>query len=293
MPLDQIDVDKIGTAPVEKEMTFLEHLEELRWHIIRSLVAIVVIATAVFLAKDWVTAMIFAPTKPEFITYDVICDLLTAVKSNINPAEDCMSPPPIEIITPKFGEKFITFLKISIVLGFIVSFPYIFWEFWRFIKPGLYDEERKAARGVVVVCSLLFLTGVCFGFFVVAPFAVTFLAGFDINEITTSTASFSSYISYITMFTVPIGIVFELPVVVFFLSKVGLITPEFMKKYRRHAFVLILIAAAAITPPDVITQFLIGIPLYALYEVSIIISRRVVAKQQKEWEEEGKQLAKR
>ncbi|MEL6720592.1 MAG: twin-arginine translocase subunit TatC, partial [Bacteroidota bacterium] len=237
---------------------------------------------AVFLAKDWVTSMIFAPTKPGFITYDVICDLLTTLRPNINPEDSCMSPPPIDIITPKFGEKFITFLKVSIVLGFVISFPYIFWEFWRFIKPGLYDQERKAARGVVLICSFLFMTGVSFGYFVVAPFAVTFLAGFDINEISTSTASFSSYVNYMTMFTVPIGVVFELPIVVFFLSKIGLVTPEFMKKYRRHAFVLILIAAAAITPPDVITQFLIGVPLYVLYEISIVISKRVVAKQQKE-----------
>ncbi|MEM8525753.1 MAG: twin-arginine translocase subunit TatC, partial [Bacteroidota bacterium] len=262
---------------------------ELRWHIIRSLIAMVVVAIAVFLAKDWVTAFIFAPTKGEFVTYDIICQLVHLVNAN----GDCMSPPPIEIITPKFGEKFITFLKISIILGFVVAFPYVFWEFWRFIKPGLYDEERKAARGVVFICSFLLLTGVSFGYFIISPFAVTFLAGFEINEIATSTASFSSYVNYMTMFTVPIGIVFELPVLVFFLSKVGLVTPEFMKKYRRHAFVLILIAAAAITPPDVITQFLIGVPLYVLYEISIVISKRVVAKQQKEWEEEGKELARR
>jgi sec-independent protein translocase protein TatC len=137
------------------------------------------------------------------------------------------------------------------------------------------------------------LTGVLFGYFIIAPFAVTFLAGFEIEQITTTTASFSSYVTYMTMFTVPVGIVYELPVVVFFLSKVGLVTPEFMRTYRRHAFVLILIAAAAITPPDVITQFLIGVPLYFLYEVSIIISKRVVAKQQREWEAEGKALAKK
>lgn len=286
MPLDQIGLEP---ETVEKEMTFLEHLEELRWHIIRSLIAVAVVAVVVFMSKDLVTGLIFAPTKAEFITYDVLCNIVTSVYEE----GKCMTPPPMQFITPKFGEKFITFLKISIVLGIVVSFPYIFWEFWRFIKPGLYDNERKAARGVVFICSFLFLTGVFFGYFVISPFAVTFLAGFEIQEIQDATPSFASYVSYLTMFTVPIGIVFELPIVVYFLSKVGLVTPEFMKKYRRHAFVLILVAAAAITPPDVITQFLIGVPLYILYEISIIISRRVVAKQAKEWEAEGKALAKR
>lgn len=288
MPLDQVDVDKLPLNGTEKEMTFLEHLEELRWHIVRSIVAIVVVGVVVFLSKDWVTAMVFAPTKPEFITYDIICRVVTSIYAN----GDCMTPPNIVFITPKFGEKFITFLKISIVLGVVVSFPYLFWEFWRFVKPGLYEAERKAARGVVFICSFLFLSGVFFGYFVIAPFAVTFLSGFEIEEITDVTTSFSSYVGYLTMFTVPVGIVFELPVVVFFLSKVGLVTPEFMRKYRRHAFILILVAAAAITPPDVITQFLIGVPLYILYEISIVISKRVIAKQAKEWEEEGKALAK-
>ncbi|MEM1327685.1 MAG: twin-arginine translocase subunit TatC [Bacteroidota bacterium] len=288
MPLDQVDVDKLPVDGQEKEMTFLEHLEELRWHIVRSVVAVTVIGVVVFLSKDPVMKMVFAPLNETFVTYGVLCDIVKAFYAE----GTCMTPPDIEIITPKFGEKFITFLKISIVLGVVVAFPYIFWEFWRFIKPGLYDQERKAARGVVFICSALFLTGVLFGYFIIAPFAVTFLAGFEIEQITTTTASLSSYVTYLTMFTVPVGIVYELPVVVFFLSKVGLVTPEFMRKYRRHAFILILVAAAAITPPDVITQFLIGVPLYFLYEISIIISKRVVAKQAKEWEEEGKALSK-
>ena len=167
------------------------------------------------------------------------------------------------------------------MIGIVVSFPYIFWEIWRFIKPGLYVKEQKAARGMVTICSGLFLTGVLFGYYIISPFAITFLAGYEIEGVVAMPA-LSSYINYMTMFTLPVGIVFELPIVVFFLSKIGLVTPEFMKSYRRHAVILILILAAIITPPDVITQVLVGMPLYVLYEISIVISRRVVNKQKQE-----------
>ncbi len=281
MPLDQVDVK--NTPKVEKEMTFLQHLEELRWHLIRAVIAVFAIAIMVFLAKSWVLKIVFGPTQPDFITYEIICQIIT----NFSPGSACLRPIEINFITPNFGEKFITYLKISIILGLVAAFPYVFWEFWRFISPGLYDTERKAARGVVFVCSALFMLGVSFGYFVIAPFAVTFLTSFEIEGIDGAYPAFSSYVNYLIMFTLPVGIVFELPVVVFFLSKVGLITPEFMKQYRRHAFVIILIAAAAITPPDVITQILIALPLYILYEISITISRRVVKKQQELFEREG------
>ncbi|MFT5385639.1 MAG: sec-independent protein translocase protein TatC [Saprospiraceae bacterium] len=172
-------------------------------------------------------------------------------------------------------------------MGIVFGFPYIFWEFWRFIKPGLYPDEKKAARGVVFVCSFLFITGVCFGYFIISPFAITFLVGYDLGAI--STPSLASYVDYMTMFTLPVGIVFELPVVVYFLTKIGLVTPSFLKSYRKHAFVIIIILAAVITPPDVITQFLVGIPLYILYEISIVISKRVVAKQEAQEEKEEKE----
>jgi len=178
----------------------------------------------------------------------------------------------------ELGEQFFTHLKVSIWLGIIISFPYIFWEMWRFIKPGLYAKEQKAARGIVFVCSFLFLLGVLFGYYVISPFAITFLAGYSIATEVVSSPTLSSYVNYMTMFTVPTGIIFELPVVVYFLSRIGLVTPEFMKKYRRHAVIVILIFAAIITPPDVITQFLIGIPVFILYEISIHISRRAAKK---------------
>lgn len=262
-------------------MTFLEHLEELRWHLIRSIVAVVVLAIIIFLAKDWVFRdVIFGPRYENFISYRAMCGLGEQLGFG---DKFCFIPPEFNTIGVAFGELFITHMKVSFVLGFIVAFPYLFWEIWRFIKPGLHTHENKAIRGVVFICSSLFMLGVAFGYFIISPFAINFLGGYQI-EGAISQPSISSYVNYMTMFTIPTGLVFELPVVVYFLSKVGLLTPEFMRTYRRHAFVLILIVASIITPPDVMTQFLIGIPLYLLYEVSIYISKRVTKKMAKKLE---------
>ena len=264
MPLDQVDVDKMEL--VQKEMSFLDHLEELRWHIIRALIAVGVVGILLFLFYRIIFEyVIFGPARPEFITYRLICQASEAL---------CFTPPAIPTQAIGFGESFIMAIKTSFIMGIIVAFPYIFWEFWRFIRPGLYDKEQKATRGIVVICSLLFLTGVLFGYFIIAPFAVNFLMGFTIPGVQ-NTPTLSSFLNYMIMFTAPAGMIFELPIVVYFLSKVGLLTPEFMKKYRRHSFIIILLLAAVVTPPDVVTQFLIGIPLYILYEISIVISRRV------------------
>lgn len=275
MALDQIDVDKMEEQQ-ENEMSFMEHLEELRWHLIRSVLSIFVFGTAIFLAKDFIfNTILFAPRYESFWTYQTICKLSNAIGAGNTL---CFFPPPFKLITPQFGELFLTHLKVSIMLGFVVSFPFIFWEIWRFVKPGLYDKERKVTRGVVLICSFLFLTGILFGYFIISPFAVTFLAGYQIAGIEEATPALSSYINYMIMFTVPAGLIFELPIVIYFLAKIGLVTADFMKKYRKHALVIILMVSAIVTPPDVVTQFLIGIPLFILYELSIHIARRVEKK---------------
>ncbi|MEO0779419.1 MAG: twin-arginine translocase subunit TatC, partial [Bacteroidota bacterium] len=161
-----------------------------------------------------------------------------------------------------------------------VAFPYIFYEIWRFIRPGLLPKERRAARGVVVICSLLFMMGVLFGYYVISPFAINFLGNYDMGA--TNAPTLSSFVNYMTMFTLPTGILFQLPVAVFILTKVGLLSVQFMRTYRRHAFVLILILSAFLTPPDVITQILIGCPLYFLYEGSILIAKRVERRREAE-----------
>ncbi len=250
----------------EKEMSFLDHLEELRWHLVRSLVAVLFFAILTFVFKRFVfDNIILAPKNASFITYQFFCGLSELT---------CFYPPEFTIMPRELGEQFFTHLKVSIWLGIVISFPYLFWEMWRFVKPGLYPNEKKAARGMVFICSFLFLLGVLFGYFVISPFAVSFLAGYSISNEVVSSPSLASYVNNMTMFTIPTGIIFELPIVIFFLSRIGLVTPELMRNYRRHAIVIILIFAAIITPPDIVTQFLIGLPVLVLYEISIHISKR-------------------
>ena len=287
MPLDQIDVD--NKKEDGKEMTFLEHLEELRWHILRSLAVIVVIGIVLFLNQRWLfDKVIFGPTHQDFFSYRAICNL-----SNLIGLGDsmCFTPPDFRTQAIGFGAAFITSIKVSFIAGIIVAFPYIFWEVWRFVKPGLYPREQQAARGVVFICSALFMSGVLFGYYIISPFAVNFLAGYTIPGVE-NTPTLSSLINYMIMFTAPAGIIFELPVAVYFLSRVGLVTPEGMRKYRRHAIIGILALAAILTPPDVVTQFLIGIPLYFLYEFSIIISMRVAKQEEEYWKSFDKELTK-
>lgn len=280
MPLDQIDVDKLESdhknGQEEKEMTFLEHLEELRWHLIRAIGSVMVFAILIFLGGKPLFDLLFnSPRYPDFPTYKLINKIIPSFE-----------PPVFDLITKGFAESFLVHIKASLLVGVMISFPYILWEVWRFVKPGLYDNERKAARGFVFICSFLFISGVLFGYFVIAPLAINFLNNYDMGAINAPTLD--SYVTYMIMFTLPTGIIFQLPVLVFFLTKIGLVDAPFLRTYRRHAIVLILILSAMITPPDVITQFLIGIPLFFLYEVSIRVAKRVKAQEEeKEREEQG------
>jgi sec-independent protein translocase protein TatC len=271
MPLDQIDVDQYDVKKV-KEMSFFEHLEELRWHIIRSAIVVVAMMLVVFSMGNWVfDKIIFGPKNENFVTYRVMCNLA----SKLHASSLCIKPPVFNNIATGLGETFFTHMQIAFVLGFMVSFPYVFWEFWRFVSPGLHDNERKNARGIVLICSLLFASGVLFGYFIIAPFAISFLAGYTLPQVTIM-PTLASYIEYMVMFTLPIGLVFELPIVIYFLSKLGIVNPAFLRKYRKHMVVVILIVAGIITPsPDIVSQLLVGVPLYILFEVSIIVSSKV------------------
>ena len=287
MPLDQIDIDKYeydpstGSYTPKKEMNLLEHLEELRWHIIRALIAVTVIAVVVFFARDFVfDRILLAPQDDDFASYRFFCWL--SAKLGTGEAL-CLTPPPFEIITVQLGEAFLMHIKATFVLAFVVASPYVFWEIWRFVSPGLASREQRFARYAVGICSSLFFIGVLFGYFVISPFAVTFLANYGFAmEGVIAKVSLTSFVNYMIMFSVPAGIVFELPIVVWVLAKLGLLTPEFMRQYRRHAIILILMVAAIITPPDVVTQILIGMPLYVLYEISISICARVVKQREAE-----------
>lgn len=172
-------------------------------------------------------------------------------------------------------------LYVSFWLGIIGAFPYIFWEFWKFVSPGLLDQERRAVRGVVAICTFLFLLGVSFGYFIIAPFSISFLAGYTLEGLEVS-PTLDSYVTYMTMFTLPTGLIFEMPILAYFLAKIGLVGPAFLRSHRRQAIVVILIVAAIITPPDVVSQTLVTIPLYGLYEASILVVARVQRKREKE-----------
>jgi sec-independent protein translocase protein TatC len=250
----------------------LDHLEELRWHIIRSLTVISVFGIVLFINQGWMfEVLIFGPSRQDFITYQALCSFSKSIGLGDTM---CFAATEVNLQTIGFAEPFVTSMWVSFVVGLILAAPYVLWEVWRFVSPGLLPKEQKVASGAVFICSILFLTGVVFGYFLMAPFAINFLIGYTIPGVT-NVPTLNSYINYMVMFTLPLGVVFELPVVVYFLARIGLITAQDMRAFRRQAIVVILIVAAIITPPDVVSQMLVTIPLYSLYEVSILIAKRV------------------
>lgn len=270
---------KKRTRNTEGEMTFLQHLEELRWHIIRSLVAVVVGAIVAFIFKNVIfDHILLAPKNPDFLTNRLLCRLSDLVNVPVL----CINQKPLQLISIKLSGQFTTHINIALVSGIILAFPYIFWEFWSFFRPALYEKERRYARGAVSAASLLFMTGILFGYFIIAPLSINFLSSYRVSETVLNQINISSYIGSLTSVVLAAGITFELPIVVFFLSRIGVLTPDFMRKYRRHAIVVILIVAAIITPPDVFSQILVTIPLVFLYELSIFISVRVYKKRKEE-----------
>ena len=251
----------------KKEMSFFEHLEELRWTIFRSLLYIIIVAIVVFVSKDFVFRHIIAAhLYSDFPTYRFFCFLSDSM---------CVHPPKLELITRVMGEQFFVHIKVSLVLGFVTAFPLVMWEVWKFISPGLEEVEKKITAGVVAICSFLFFLGISFGYFVIAPFAIKFFAEYTVGDFAQTSPTLDSYVGFLTMLTLPAGIIFELPIVVYFLAKAGIVNAKLLKSYRRHAIIVILILAAIITPPDVFTQVLIGIPILFIYEVGILVARRV------------------
>lgn len=257
------------------EMTFLGHLEELRGHLIRGAIAIVAFAALAFVNKDFLfSRIILAPKETYFFTNRLFCSL--AEKWSL-PAL-CINTKPVELINIDLAGQFTTHVVVSLIVGFIAASPYIIWEIWRFIKPGLTDKERANSRGAVLVISGLFLTGVLFAYFLIAPLAINFLGNYQVSALVENQIALRSFISTISMLVLASGLVFELPVFVYFLSRVGVLTPSIMKKQRRLAIVIIFVVSAIITPPDVFSQILIAIPLIILYEISIGISARIERK---------------
>lgn len=268
------------------EMSFLEHLEELRWHIIRSILAIVILMVVAFLFKNFLfDVIILGPTKSGFFTNRMLCQFGNYVYTHLNfgnPDMLCINKTQLNLINIKMAGQLTTHIAVAMVAGLILAFPVIIWEFWKFFKPALHQNEAKHARGAVLATSLLFFTGVLFGYYALAPLSIHFLSSYEVSADVVNQINIRSYIGTISSICLATGLIFELPILAFFLTKVGLITPAFMRKYRKHSIVVIFIVAAIITPPDVFSQMLVSIPLLLLYEISILISARVMRKKEKE-----------
>jgi len=265
-------------ADTSQDMTFLEHLEALRWHLIRGVIAIGIFAVVAFIFHDFIfDKILLAPKKETFFTNIQLCRL----GQWADMPSLCINNLPLQIINIKMAGQFVMHIGVSFALGFIVAFPILFWELWRFIKPALYTKEKKHAQGAVFYTSVLFIAGVLFGYFIIAPLSVHFLGSYSVSEEVTNQINLRSYIGTLTSVTLASGITFELPVLIYFFSRIGLITPSFLKKYRRHSIILILLLAATITPPDVFSLFLVTLPLLLLYEVGIGISARIERRQKK------------
>lgn len=261
-------------------MSFLQHLEALRWHLFRAAVAILSLATILFFFKDFLfDGILLAPKDPNFLTYRLLCQL--SEKLNLGD-ELCITQSNFTLISTDLSAQFTTHMWVAFISGLVIAFPYVVWEFWRFIKPALHEKEKRYATGLVFFTSFLFLMGVLFGYYVITPMSVNFLGSYQVSEQVKNTITLDSFISTVTTMTLITGIVFELPIVIYFLTKIGLITPLFMRNFRRHAVVVILILSAVITPTsDATTLLLVAIPLYILYELSIFVSAYVIRQKEK------------
>ncbi|MGJ8666505.1 MAG: twin-arginine translocase subunit TatC [Patiriisocius sp.] len=267
------------TKTAEKEMSFLDHLEELRWHLIRATIAVVIVACVVFLMKSFIfDTLLFGPKNPDFPTYRLLCKI-----SNLMGLEEsfCFQDQAFRIQSRTMAGQFSAHIWTSITLGLIVAFPYILWEFWRFISPGMKGNERRTSRGFIFSASFLFFCGVLFGYYVVTPLSINFLGSYQVSEQVFNDIDLSNYTGLVRASVLASGIIFELPIIIYFLTKIGIVTPEFLKKYRKYAMVLVLILSAIITPPDIASQVIVAVPVLILYELSIFISKWVLRKQRR------------
>ncbi|MEX2591649.1 MAG: twin-arginine translocase subunit TatC [Anditalea sp.] len=266
----------------ESGMSFLDHLEQLRWHLLRSVSAVFIFTVLAFLSKSFIFGVvILGPSRVDFITYTTLCRISEALSI---PAL-CIDELPFIIQSRQMTGQFSMHMTSSLVVGLIAAFPYLFWEIWRFISPGLHLGERSAARGAVFFVSLLFFLGAAFGYFILAPLSINFLSNYQVDPSIMNEFDITSYISTLTMLVIASALMFQLPVVIYFLSMSGLVSAAWLRSYRRHAIVVILIISALITPPDIISQLLICMPIIVLYEVGINIAKRLEKKRAREFED--------
>jgi sec-independent protein translocase protein TatC len=256
------------------EMSFLDHLEELRWLLVRSTSAIIIMAIATYILNECFNNfifedIIFAPTRADFFTYTYFCEL----SHQIGFADSiCITELPFIIQNTDMEGQINIFIWTCITAGFILAFPYILWELWKFISPALYEKERKNVSVFIFVASILFFLGVLFGFYVIIPMSINFCATFSVSKMIQNQFTIDSYIGMMKTSVIASGLFFELPIIIYFLTKLGLVTPSFLRKYRKYSVVIVLIIAAIVTPPDVVSQIIVAIPMLLIYEASIFIS---------------------
>lgn len=269
---ETISSKKKKNNPAPVEMSFWDHIDALRGHLFRSVVAILVFSILAFLNREIVFGkIILAPKESDFITNQLLCQLGKWLKLS----SLCIGEYTIDIININVSGQFTTHITISFFAGLILAFPYVIWEIWRFLQPALYENEKKHSRGAVLAMSLLFIAGVLFGYYVIIPLTLNFFGTYQVSANVVNQIALSSYISTFVSVIFSIGVVFELPIFIFFLSKVGIVTPAFLKRSRKYMFVLILTISAIITPPDIFSQILVSLPMIALYELSIVLSARI------------------
>lgn len=255
------------------EMSFLDHLEALRWHLVRSSIAVFFFGTIAFIYKEIIfDGILLAPKYSNFPTYRFFCWLSHQLFNNDS---ICMGNLNFELISISMAGQFTAHLTIAIVSGIILAFPYLLWEIWRFIKPALYNNERQHANGLIFWGTFLFLLGISFGYYVITPLSVYFFGNYQVSALVANQIGLNSFISTVVTSTFGSGLVFELPIVIYFLAKIGLVGPASLRASRKISYVIILIVAAIITPPDVTSQIIVSIPLFLLYEVSILIAARI------------------
>jgi len=278
----------LNRNPGQDEMSFIDHLEALRWHIVRSAFAIVIVAIVIFIKMNWIfDTIIRGPIRKDFVSYVGLCNL--GHKLHMGDALCLDSVAGLTLQTTQFGSQFISSINIAIVGGFIVAFPYVFWELWRFVKPALSAKELKSSRGAIFWVSFFFLLGVAFGYFLLAPFTFSFLFNYQIGTAGAikTIPTLDDYVENLVDIIIGAGLAFQLPLVSYVLTTIGLITPKFLRTYRKYAYVAILFIAAIITPsPDWMSQTIVALPLILLYELSIRVSVRVTKRQEKKDNEE-------
>ena len=260
------------------QMSFLDHLEELRWHLIRSVLSILIFGVIAFMFKDFIfNTLLFGPKSTDFITYKWFCDISQLLGQGNS---FCVQEMPFRIQSRTMAGQFSAHLWTSILAGFIVAFPYVLYEVWKFISPGLNQNERNNAKGFILVASALFFIGVLFGYYIITPLSINFLGNYTVSTEVFNDFDLASYIGLLRASVLSSGLIFELPIIIYFFTRIGIVSPMFLKKNRKFALVILLGLSAIITPPDIASQIIVCIPLFILYEVSIIISRMVYKKQE-------------